>query len=285
MLNKNEIKLLETRHGQVIRRLVFTEAGYVQMVNDFHFDGISVDQKKQVLKVVEISPTVRMIEDDLVLEQCIDTKTNESRFEMYRFSDGRLRSISLASNLVMLQQAIGRNRDINRWLTTGLGNALPERLFPNGSYARPETVHVSMATLKNLIPHAGLWAGLTSINPRALAMSFHKVYRLFTKQTMSLSKRGDHSVVEFDPALLEEKDVYYFELPQRNSTAKLLSSDNLPSFKDQLIAKISKIGNVTLATEKSEGQLGYLYGDEIYRIDLIVFKQPTPIHTGNVGME
>jgi hypothetical protein len=284
MLSKNEIKLLESRNGQTIRRLVFTETGFVQLVDDFHFDGISVNGKKETLSVREISPTVRMSEEDYMLEQTIDNKSNESRFELYRFTDGRLRSASIATNMGALQTIIGRNREINRWMTGNLTPSTAERIFPNATYSRPTSVRNSFAVLKNLIPHVGLWSGETSIDPNALGMSFHKLYRLFCKQTLTLNKRATHPVVTFYPDLLQEADVYYFELPTRGQHAVLLTDDSAPpSCKENVVVKITNIGKMDLAEHPA--QLHYAYGTDIYRIELIQFEKPKPVSTPSVGME
>ena len=276
MLSKNETKLLEARSGKTIRRLVFTENGFVQLVDDFHFDGISVSSGGKTLAVREISPTVRMVEEDFVLEQIVDDATGESNFGLYRFTDGSLRSISLSANLNLLQAIIGRNREINRWMTTSVAQAINERIFPNASYSRPTAVQTSMAMLKNLIPHTGLWSGKLTIDPMSLVMSFHKLHRLLVKQPLTLNKRAKHPTVVFDEAMLQEVNVDYFELSARGQQAVHLKPDRLPSLNDNVIVKITYLGKIDLA--KQHGQLQYAYGDTIYRIELIQFVKPTVGH-------
>lgn len=282
MLSKNETKLLEARAGKTIRRLVFTENGFIQLVDDFHFDGISVSSSGGVLAVREISPTVRMVEEDYVLEQIVDDASGEGNFSLYRFTDGSLRSISLSANLGLLQSIIGRNREINRWMTTNVGQAINERVFPNASYSRPSAVQASMAMLKNLIPHQGLWAGKLHIDPLSLVMSFHKLHRLLVKQPLTLNKRAKHPTVVFDEVLLEEMSVDYFELPIRGQQAVHLTTERPPSLNDNIIVKITHVGKMDLT--KQHGQLQYCYGDAIYRIELIQFVKETPVAT-SVDME
>lgn len=282
MLSKNETKLLEARNGKTIRRLVFTEHGFIQLVDDFHFDGISVSAGGGNLIVREISPTVRMAEEDYVLEQIVDDASGESNFSLYRFTDGSLRSISLSANLGTLHTIIGRNREINRWMTTSVAQAINERIFPNASYGRPTAVQASMAMLKNLIPHTDLWAGKLLINPLSLVMSFHKLHRLLAKQPLTLNKRAKHPTIVFDEALLQEAAVDYFELPVRGQQAVHLTTERLPTLNDNVIVKITYLGEMELA--KQHGQLQYSYGDTIYRIELIQFVKPAPINVP-VGME
>lgn len=281
MLGKNEIKLLEARNGKTIRRLVFTENGFIQLVDDFHFDGISVSSGGGSLIVREISPTVRMVEEDFALEQVVDDTTGESSFGLYRFNDGSLRSISLSTNLGLLQSIISRNREINRWMTTSVTQAIHDRVFPNASYVRPTAVQASMAFLKNLIPNNGLWSGKLDINPMSLVMSYHKLHRLLVKQPLTLNKRAKHPTVVFDEALLQEKNVDYFELSTRGQQAVHLTAECLPTLKDNIVVKITHLGNIELA--KQHGQLQYPYGNDIYRIELIQFVK-TPVENLPKGL-
>lgn len=285
MLSKNEIKLLEKRNGTTIRRLVFTEAGYVRLVDDFHYEGITVDNEAQELAVREISPTIRLLEEDFVLEHSIETE-RESRFELYRFTDGRLRSLSLSANMQLLQGAIAKNREINRWIgiKTPMGKlltGLTDRIFQNETWTHPTGLRQATATLKNLIPSKELWEGLTPIQPLALVASFHKLYRLFAKQQPALSKRGKCSDIQFDPALLQEKNVWYFDLGTRGK-AKLITPDSQINYETNIV-KIKLVGKMKLAADSVD--IGYSYGSGIYKVELVQFTKSPETNIPAVATE
>ena len=282
MLSKNEIKLLETRNEQIIRRLVFTENGFVRLVDDYHFEGISANTAKQTLEVKEISPTVRLQEEDYVIEQTLSEGTSGSRFELYRFTDGRLRSLSLSANLAMIQIAISKNRDINRWMTyknqmVYLAAGSMDRIHLNESWSNPTAVAASRALLKNLIHSPELWEGEHCINPKALVMSYHKLHRLYSKQNLVLNKRNKPLEIDYDPALLEEEGVWYFSTSPTPHGSKGSIKYDVP------YVRVTGVAN--LEVESSISKFVYGQTKDIYRLELVVFKKLPELDIPKVGMD
>lgn len=281
MLNKNEIKLAETRAGQLVRRLPFTETGYVQLVLDYHFDGIAADHPAKKLTVNEISPIARLMEDDFVLEQCFGEQEDEVRFELFRFTGGRLRSLSLATNLHTVTAAMERNPAIGRWMCQ-LPRSLDmhygmDGIFQNESWSLPTSLRASRAALKAFLSDESFWRGEHSINPMNLIMSFHKLQRLYSKQTPLLHKRNTPRVVEWSEVLLEEKGVHYFNTNGHKG--------EITDFKaGQVFLKVTEVAELGVADTKHCKV--YPFGNVIYSLELVEFKVPeSKITLPSVGLE
>ena len=78
MLSKNEIKLHEVKEKRIIRRLAFSETGFIPTLHDYHFDGIRVIE--QSLEVNTVTTTQRLAEDDYVLEHITEADGVTQRY-------------------------------------------------------------------------------------------------------------------------------------------------------------------------------------------------------------
>ncbi len=269
MLSKNEIKLHEVKEKRIIRRLAFSETGFIPTIHDYHFDGIRVIE--QSLEVNTVTPTQRLAEDDYVLEHITEADGVTQRYELYRYTAGRLRSHSVASNLGSLASIMGKNREISRWLTTPAlhhtGPNFINKVFGNRSWYNPDLLRVAMGTLRQLIPSRDLWEGKLGIDIDALLLSFHKLNRLYSKKGIDLNKRNaqkHHGSLDYS-----EDKVWYFELPRGPMQATLLSAER-PAKVGSMVACVSIIGKLTVS-DKEDGMS--MHDKDIYHIQLLSIEE------------
>lgn len=271
MLSKNEIKLQEVKDKRVIRRLAFSDTGFVPTIHDYHFDGIQVVEGR--LDVTSVTPTQRLAEDDYVIEHIVEPDGATQRYELYRYTAGRLRSCSVAANLDVMIRIVSKNREIGRWLTTDtitfLGPNFLNKVFPNRSWYSPDLTRVALGTLRQLIPSRELWEGKCGIDLPSLILSFHKLVRLYSKKAVETNKRNAKKHKgQFNYDCTTSKAIY-FELPRGPGQATLLTTER-PAKEGTIVAAIETIGKINIKGGEDHGL--NLHDRPIYDISLYLIE-------------
>ena len=271
MVAKNEVRLIESRGDNTIRRLVFTVNGFVQMVDDLHLDDLAVDLKERRLTVREIVPTVKLTEEDWVVEITHSNKPGSPpRMELFRFDNGRLHSTSLTTGFMALHLAISKNREINKWLTlecvTSHSINSIARIFPNRTWNIPTAIRQTRAILRNQIPCDALWDGETDIAPEALVLSYHKLSRLFSSANKVRRGKDLSKLIQLSKEELDSKLINYVTVPSGKNKTSVVLDSNYRSSEKQVAMRITEVGELNV---------GYLVFDvsfakmKIYDLELV----------------